>query len=114
MPNSDSGSEEPEVSLKDLIDAGILTPGKLAKNYNGTDLEAELLGSGVVMFNGEPFGHCSGAAVAAKRTVTDEKMIATGKRIVADGWDFWRYQAETGNWVPLNEAKKKYLAGKAK
>jgi hypothetical protein len=99
--------KEPEVSLKDLIDAGILTPGKLTVNYNRTDLEAELLASGVVMFQGQSFKSCSGAGVAAKRSVT-------GKDMETNGWDFWQYQDKDGNWVPLHVARREYLARKGK
>ena len=96
-----------KVSLKELIDAGILKPGKLTAPYKGTNLEAELLSSGLVKFQDREPESPSGAAVAAKQSVMGEKKTA-------DGWAFWHYENAKGKLVPLKSAAKEYLKHKVK
>ncbi len=96
VANSDEDAEIPVVGdgprpewvfLKDLIDAGILKPPlKVTKCYRGTDLEADLLPTGVLKFQETEYTAPSSAAKAV-----------TGKP--TDGWHFWQYRDKDGNWV---------------
>jgi hypothetical protein len=95
------------ISLKEVLDAGFLKAGRLKAQFHEKDLEAELLASGVVVFQGEQFDNCSRAGKAAKRTVA-------GRDLETDGWDFWQYQENDGEWVPLKKARQEYMATKAK
>ncbi len=95
------GIKMPSISLKDLIETGIVKAGKLSSRYKGTNLEADLLSSGLVRFQeGEPKSP-SGAAVAAKQSVTGEAKAT-------DGWAFWQYVNAKGKRVPLKSARREY------
>jgi len=104
-PNSDASAG---VSLKQLIDAGLLKPPlNLTKHYKGHDFKAELLPDGAIGFQGKTFETCSAAAEFARSTVT-------GRRMNTNGWAFWHYQDQDGNSVPLEAARQKYPNRKAK
>ena len=98
IPSADSKGS---VSLKRLIDAGILRPGKLTKEYKGTHLQADLLPSGAVRFQGNDYESCSAAGEAAKCSVTGEKKST-------NGWTFWQSQNANGKLVPLLSARREY------
>ena len=95
------------VSLKSLIDAGILQPGKLTREYKGINLQADLLPSGAVRFKGESYKTCSAAADVARSTVT-------GKKMYTNGWSFWHYVNENGKLVRLDTARQMFLKTKGK
>ncbi|MFH1265734.1 MAG: restriction endonuclease [Planctomycetota bacterium] len=95
-----------DVSLSDLIDAGILpAPMKFVRNYMGQDLEAELRIDGTVVFAGNKYESPSAAASAAKRTVV-------GHPKSANGWAFWHFRSPKGDLVPLTAARDAYLKAK--
>lgn len=97
------------VTLLDLINAGLLKPPvKLTARYKGRQMDAHLLPDGDVTFQGERYSSCSMAGGAAKSAATGRK---TG---TADGWKFWRYRDESGNLVPLDNARRKHLKQKTK
>jgi len=111
-PLSDAPPPETEeaghVSLKDLIDAGVLKPPvELVKCYKDHELKATILGDGTVTFQGKQYETCSAAAVAARCSVT-------GKTLATSGWDFWQYTDANGNRVPVKAARQAFLAKKAK
>lgn len=94
------------VSLADMVEAGILKPPlKLTKNYKGQDLDAQLLGNGMVRFQGQDYKSCSMAAIVARSTVT-------GRRTAANGWQFWQYPDEAGKLVYLEVARQEFLKRK--
>ena len=101
------GIRMPTVSLKDMIDAGILKPGKLTARYKSVTLHAQLLSNGLVRFRDREPESPSGAAVAAKRTVTDEVQTT-------DGWVFWHYNNVKGKLASLKSARREYLKHKVK
>jgi len=74
---------------------------RLTKHYKGHDLEAELLGDGTVVFQGESFETCSSAAEAARGTITGRKMNT-------NGWTFWQYPNADGKLVCLDEARREF------
>jgi DNA-binding transcriptional ArsR family regulator len=92
-----------EVSLANLIAAGILSPPvKLFRRYKGTRLEATLLGDGSVEFKGQRFQTCSGAAEAARETVS-------GGRMNTNGWVFWQYKTPDGKRLLLRDARRQVV-----
>jgi hypothetical protein len=95
------------VSLKDVIDEGLLKPPlKLTVHYMGRDFESELLSNGTVRFQGKIYKTCSAAADSARGTVT-------GRRMSTNGWIFWHYRDPQGTLVPLDTARQEYLKRKA-
>ena len=93
---------EADVTLADLIGAGILKSGaKLSAKYMGQILEATLLADGGVEFQGTRFDTCGGAAVAAKKAVTGEEKST-------NGWDFWKVEGEGGRHRTLGEVRDAY------
>lgn len=90
-------------TLADLIAAGILHPPlKLFRRYKGTKLEATLLADGAVEFQGQRYDTCSGAAEAARATVSGQKMNT-------NGWTFWQYQRADGKKFTLRDARNQDL-----
>jgi hypothetical protein len=90
--------ETRRVSLKELVDAGVLkAPLKLIAQLKGKDFEAELVANdGAITFDGKSYATPSAAGVAA-----------TGRQ--TDGWQFWNWD-NNGSHVPLDAARKAYLA----
>ncbi len=94
------------VSLKDIIDAGLLKPPlRLFRHYKGHDLEAELLPDGTVTFQGKTYKSGSTAADFARMTVT-------GHRMNTNGWAFWQFRNEQGEAVELNVPRQEFLKRK--
>jgi hypothetical protein len=87
------------IALAGLIAAGILTPPlKLFRKYKGKRLEATLLAGGAVEFQGRHYDTCSGAAEAARATVS-------GRQMNTNGWTFWQYQGADGKKLTLRDAR---------
>ena len=103
--DEDAESPNRRVSLKEIIESGELVPGRLTARFHDTDFEADLLATGVVVFQGVKFDNPSLAGKAAKRTV-----VPDNKKVETAGLDFWRYQDKNGNWVPLKQPREDYLA----
>ena len=102
-----SGKGRVNVSLLDIIDAGLLKPPvKLIHSYKGHELEAELLPNGNVSFKGEEYKSPSAAGAYARGSVT-------GKPMSTDGWRFWQYKDENGNFVELDTARREFLKRKS-
>ena len=101
------GIKIPSVSLKKLMDAGILKPGKLTARYKGVTLHARLLSTGLVKFRNREPESPSGAALAAKRTVSDKVQTT-------DGWVFWQYKNVKGRLASLKSARREYRRRKVR
>jgi predicted type IV restriction endonuclease len=94
-----SNREQGGVALADLITAGILSPPlQLFRKYKGQRLEATLLAGGGVEFKGQCYDTCSGAASAARATVS-------GRPMNTNGWTFWQYQGAGGKKLTLDDAR---------
>ena len=93
------------VSLKDLIDEGLLKPPlKLVHcPRTGNPLAAEVCADGSIRFEGRSFPNPGAAAVAAMGN----------KQRPVTGWGFWRCQQDDGELIPLAALKKEYLKRKA-
>ncbi|MGD9647469.1 MAG: hypothetical protein AB7U73_17275 [Pirellulales bacterium] len=91
------------VTLKDVIDAGLLNPPlKLTRKYHDQLLEAELKRDGTVVFQGKAYSSCSTAADEARRTII-------GGTPHTNGWSFWCWNGGDGKSVPLDEARQALL-----
>jgi hypothetical protein len=86
-----------------LIQAGHLKPPvKLFRKYKGRMMEATLLESGEVEFQGQRFATCSTAAEFARSTITGRKMNT-------NGWQFWQYTDGSGSSVELLDVRERFL-----
>jgi len=102
-----SGKGRINVSLLDIIDAGLLKPPvKLIRRYKGHELEAELLPNGKVRFQGESYNSPSAAGAYARGSIT-------GKPMSTHGWRFWQYKDENGNLIELDTARQEFLKRKS-
>jgi hypothetical protein len=103
-----SGAPKPfgrvTVSLKMLVDAGIMTPGPDAVflSYLGQTWSGELDALGQIHFRGKAYGSPSAWAIFCKR------LANPGKK-ADDGWKSVRYGAAEG--PVLDELKQEYLTG---
>lgn len=91
-----SGRGAAEVGLKDLIDAGFVTPPfKIEVEYKGRRFVAEIQEDAAVAFEGKVYPSLSTAGGAAKKKVIG---APAGKEYPAtNGWDFWKFSdASTG------------------
>lgn len=78
-----------EVSLKDIVDAGLLHAGcKIEKSYRGREFEARVERDGGVTFEGVRYESPSQAAREARASVIGR--LPDGSLPTANGWDFWR------------------------
>ena len=97
-----------DVTLKDLLDAGLIRPGaQLRKRYLGRDLSATVEPDGRVRFGDEVYKSLSIAAGAARVAV--KGLPADGRRYYqTNGWTFWEANEE-----PLEALRKRYLEHRA-
>jgi hypothetical protein len=96
--------EQGHGTLAALIRAGVLVPPlSLFCKYKGTRLEATLLPDGAVEFKGQRYDTPSGAAEAARATVS-------GQRMNTNGWTFWQYQGTGGKKLTLRDARQQVVS----
>ena len=89
--------------LADLIAAGALkAPLRLLSRYRKQPLEAMLLPTGEVEFQGQRYASPSAAGAAARETIT-------GKDMATNGWDFWRVGGEDEEVRTLGQVRKAFL-----
>jgi hypothetical protein len=87
-------------TLAEIIRSGLLVPPvKLFRRYKGKMLEATFLAGGGVEFQGQRYNTCSGAAEAARATVS-------GRRMTTNGWTFWQYQRADAKKLTLRDARR--------
>ena len=97
-----SAPRQIKVSLRDLLDAGLLSaPLQLRKTYKGQELAATVLPTGEVEVAGKTFESCSAAAAFAQEA-------ATGKGRPTNGWEFWAYESG-GRTRNLAQARSEFL-----
>jgi len=93
-------------TLTDLIAAGILTtPLKLFRKYKERAIEADLLPSGKIVFQGVAYDSCSQAGEVARASVT-------GRTMNTNGWVFWQYRDRTGKRLRLADARQRFIKTK--
>jgi hypothetical protein len=101
-----AGRRDRGVRLADLIAAGMLKPPvSLFHQYKGRMMEARLVPSGEVEFQGRLYPSPSMAGQAARATVT-------GRNMQTNGWSYWRVRADDGKPRTLADVRRAYLEGK--
>ena len=102
-----------DVSVKDLLDAGLIRPGlKLRKRYLGSEVEATIEPDGRVRYGSETFKSLSIAAGAARVAVKGPP--SDGRRYYqTNGWTFWEYEDEAGRRREIQEIRERYLADRS-
>lgn len=94
-----------DVSLKQLIDAGILRPpAELTCRYKGHDLSARVERDGTVSFKGETYQSLSVAGGAARASVRGRRP--DGSLPPTNGWTFWKYRAADGTSQEIDHARR--------
>jgi hypothetical protein len=84
-----------EVSLSDLISAGILKAGrKIRASYKGADYNGTVQKDGTVKVEGEIYDSLSTAGRAVQRKGGNDKPAV-------NGWAFFRVNVQ-GEWVPIS------------
>lgn len=87
---SKEGRSEPGASVMDLITQGVLVPPvRLHCTYRKHRLEATVLRTGEIEFNGQRYATPSAAASAARATIT-------GRPMATNGWAFWQIDSADG------------------
>jgi len=101
-PKTSIGRKPKQDRLADLIAAGVLkAPMRLFSRYKKQMLEATLLPTGEVEFQGQRYASPSDAGGAAKATLT-------GKKMATDGWSFWRIEGGDGKPRTLASIREAY------
>ena len=96
-------TDEDKVTLKDLVVAGILQPPmKLFSHYRGKTLEAKLIPTGEIEFEGQRYNSPSTAGSAARGSITGQKMST-------NGWVFWQVQNNDGTLRTLGQIRDDYV-----
>lgn len=90
-----------------MVAAGFLSPPvPLRASFHGTAFEAAVDTNGAVVFNGQPHS-ISGAGRAAKVSVVGAD--ASKGVLPTDGWVFWQAQDGAGQWVTLEELRRRFV-----
>lgn len=85
-----------QVSVSQLVEAGLLRPGQVLRFQGRSSVEAKLDSRGCVKFRSVSYGSPSAAAAAAARGVS------------TNGWIAWRVKYE-GRWVALADLRRRFL-----
>lgn len=101
---------EPKVSIKDLINSGLLVPPvELERTYKGQSFKATINADGTVSYDGNVYSSPSVAAGMAIAAVKGPPPPGKPGYYPADGWIFWKLRdPETGNLVPLDALRQRY------
>lgn len=98
-PDIDEGTSHTDITLSDLLGAGVLQPGTLITPKSpGYDAIAEITADATILLDGEEYGTPSGAAAALGAA--------------ANGWVFWVTETSDGTKT-LNRLRKDYIAGES-
>jgi Restriction Enzyme Adenine Methylase Associated len=96
------------VSLKDMIESGILKPPlELRKTYLGRDLSARVELDGRVTFARETYNSPSVAAGVARASVRGAP--AGRKYLQTNGWTFWHFRDSDDEWKELDVLRQRHL-----
>ena len=99
-----SAGERSEVTLADLIRAGLLCPPvQLEKLYKEKRLTAQIEADGAVTFHGQRFDSLSQAASAARASV-----LGTKDWPATNGWTFWKLHGVGGELVDVDAVRQAF------
>jgi hypothetical protein len=82
------------VSLKDLLDAGLLHPNQKLRLFKDDKLTAHVTQQGSIRFQNESYRSPTAAAHAVRHSALN-------------GWVTWQTKDETGEWISLAELRKR-------
>jgi hypothetical protein len=101
------------VELTDLIAAGLIVPPlQVEKHYKGVRLEATIVQSGQVVWDGTSYDSPSTAAGMARKSVIGAPEGRAYPQ--TNGWAFWQFQdPETGRLFYIDELRQRYLEQRA-
>jgi hypothetical protein len=103
-----STPERLDVSVADLIEAGLLHPPvKLERQYKGKALTAQIERDGRVTCLGQTFDSLSTAGGVARASVIGTP--ADRKYPQTNGWTFWRMKDGNGQIVEVDAARREFL-----
>eukprot|EP00873_Tetraselmis_striata_P027481 jgi/Tetstr1/447745/TSEL_035078.t1 len=99
----------PEVSLRELVDAGVLVPGSrnLSIALNGSSFNASLLENGAISYGGKSFSTLTAFTSHVSKRRPPGWTGEEEDEGELDGWELVRYQ----NARTLREVQEEYLAG---
>ncbi len=96
------------MGLPRLIAAGLVKPPLvLNKAYLGQQLRAEVQADGSVTFNGTRYSSPSMAAAMAREEVKGGPP-PDRPRWQTNGWTFWLFRDDDGEWQPLDLLRRRY------
>src|SRR5271166_2635888 len=85
-------AEHRSISIKDLLDAGLIQPGQELRFQGRIEAKATVTPTGAISFQGVDYRTLSGAASAVRGTSRN-------------GWTAWRVQTDRNAWVTLSELR---------
>jgi hypothetical protein len=81
-----------QVSLLDLLNAGVIQPGERLRFYNREETQAEVTARGTVLFRGVEYSSLSAAGSA----VTNNSV---------NGWEAWHVRLLGPDWIKISELR---------
>jgi predicted type IV restriction endonuclease len=106
----ESIGERAEVTLLNLIEAGLLHPPvPLERAYKGKHLTARINADGTVTCQGKSYTSLSIAGGMARATVVG--MRDNGGPPSTNGWTFWKMRNAKGDLVEVDSARKLFVQG---
>ncbi|MBK7877785.1 MAG: type I restriction enzyme HsdR N-terminal domain-containing protein [Planctomycetes bacterium] len=103
-PRSSTASGSHDVTLRQLIDAGVLRPPvELSCHYKGRDLTARIERDGTVTCMSATYPSLSIAGSVARASIRGRRP--DGKLPATNGWSFWSYRASDGSLQKIDQAR---------
>lgn len=101
------------VELTDIIAAGLIVPPlQVEKRYKGVSLEATIVQSGQIVWDGTPYDSPSTAAGMARKSVIGAPEGRAYPQ--TNGWAFWQFHdPEAGHLCYIDELRQQYLKHRA-
>jgi Restriction Enzyme Adenine Methylase Associated len=88
----DSPGKRSKVSVKDLIDAGLLQPSQELQFGSRSNIRAKVTSRGTILFKGVEYSSPSPAASQVNGTSIN-------------GWVTWRFKTRDAGWVTLSDLR---------
>jgi hypothetical protein len=109
-PKGEPTGERAEVTLQDLIHAGLLRPPvALEREYKGKRLTARIEPDGSVTCLGKTYDSLSMAGSIARDSV--EQVREDGRPPATNGWTFWKTRDASGELAEVDVFRQRYAEG---
>ena len=106
-PPERSGRRGADVSVPDLIEAGLVHPPlELVRTYKGKQLRARIEPSGQIRVGGKLVDSLSKAGGLARESVLGKR--AGKKHLHTNGWTFWQFVDAQAKRRPIDELRKSF------